>query len=270
MSSINAPLVSQLSQALSADQLAAFQRDGYLVVRQLADPRLLADIRRVAEDHLRRRVEPLELEAELSYPGAPASPAAEGGDAIRRLKQAYARDEVFRQWLTTPALVARLRQLLGGDVLMPQAHHNCVMTKQPRYSSDSLCHQDIRYWHYSRRELITVWLALGREHERNGGLQVIAGSHRQTFDRTRFDDALFFRHDLPENTALIEQRVPVELEPGDVLFFHCRLLHAATRNYERETKLAAVFTFRAPGDEPIPGTRSAALPDIAISPTGGG
>jgi phytanoyl-CoA hydroxylase len=251
-------------EGFSASELAAFQRDGYLIARQLAEPRLLIDMRAVAEDHLRRRVEPFELEADLSYPGAPASPTAPGGDVVRRLLQAYQRDDVFRHWLATPALVTRLRQLLGERVLMPQAHHNCIMTKQPRFSSDSLWHQDIRYWHYSRRELVTVWLALGREHAGNGGLQVVPGSHRQAFARERFDDALFFRPDLPENAALLANRVAVELEAGDALFFHCRLLHAATRNYEQQTKLAAVFTFRSPDDEPIAGSRSAAWPDVDI------
>lgn len=242
-----------------------FHRDGYLIVRALAEPETVRAIRALAEAHLAARVPPLELEADLHYPGAPASREAPGGEAIRRLQQAYQRDGVFERWLRSPAMVAHLTALLGPRVLMPLAHHNCVMTKQPRHSSDSLWHQDIRYWRYSRRALVTAWLALGHEHERNGGLQIVPGSHRMSFSAERFDQALFFRADLPENQALLDQRLAVELEAGDVLFFHCRLLHAATRNYENQTKLAAVFTFRAPDDEPLPGSRSAALPDVVIA-----
>lgn len=250
------------------EELSKFERDGYIVARQLAPPSLVAAIRARAEADLANRVEPFELEADLRYPGAPPSRDAEGGLAIRRLRRAYGRDPVFDEWLQSPALGTRLRQLLGPRVLMPQAHHNCIMTKQPRYSSDSLWHQDIRYWRYTRRELVTAWLALGHEYERNGGLQVIPGSHKLELDRDRFDDALFFRTDLPINQPLLEQRVPLELAPGDVLFFHCRLLHAATRNYEDQTKLALVFTFRSPDDTPVPGTRSASLPDVELAHTG--
>lgn len=251
--------------AFSAAELEGFARDGYLVARGLAEPALVEAIRGFAERHLASRVEPLELEADLHYPGAPASRSAEGGEAVRRLLQAYQRDESVRRWLRSPALVARLRQLLGPTVLMPLAHHNCIMTKHPRYSSDSLWHQDIRYWRYSRRELVTAWLALGHEHARNGGLQVIPGSHRMSFAPERFDAALFFRTDLADNQELLAQRRALELQAGDVLFFHCRLLHAATRNYEDATKLAAVFTFRAPEDEPLADTRSAAQPDVEIA-----
>jgi phytanoyl-CoA hydroxylase len=262
---LDAPAQSAGGRGFSEREVEAFQRDGFLVARGLAQPQTVAAVRRLAEDHLAARVEPLELEADLHYPGAPASREAAGGHVVRRLLQAYPRDPVFQRWFNSPEMSTRLRQLLGPTVLMPTAHHNCIMTKQPRFSSDSLWHQDIRYWRYSRRELVTAWLALGPEHARNGGLQLIPGSHRLAFGPERFDEALFFRPDLPENEALLAQRQAVELQAGDVLFFHCRLLHAATRNYEDEIKYAAVFTFRAPEDEPLPDSRSAAMPDIEIT-----
>lgn len=255
------------AHGFSNREVEAFRRDGYLIARGLAAPQTVAAIRRVAGEHLAAHVGPLELEADLGYPGAPSSRDAEGGGAVRRLLQAYQRDEVFRRWVTSPGLVVRLRQLLGPTVLMPQAHHNCIMTKEPRFSSDSRWHQDIRYWRYRREDLVTAWLALGREHRANGGLQLIPGSHRMKLAPERFDEARFLRDDLPGNRDLLAAPEMVELEAGDVLFFHCRLLHAATRNHGRQAKLSAVFTFRAAGDEPIPGTRSASQPDVRIAAT---
>ncbi|MBA1147999.1 phytanoyl-CoA dioxygenase family protein [Ectothiorhodospiraceae bacterium WFHF3C12] len=252
---------------LTRSQAAAFERDGYLTVRQLAPPELVDSMRRVTRQHLTERRAPLELEAELGYPGAPSSTEAVGGDAIRRLRGAYGRHPVFRRWVHYPPLTACLRALLGdGPVLMPRAHHNCIMTKLPRFSSDSLWHQDLRYWRYARGELVTAWLALGREHAGNGGLQLIPGTHRQNLAAWRFDEARFLRLDLTENDALVAQRVSVELEAGDVLFFHSRLLHAATRNAGPDPKLAAVFTFRRHDDEPLPGSRSEAGGDVTILP----
>lgn len=262
------PLVTQALDptltGFSPAELEQFRQQGYVIARRLAPSALVAEMRRVTTRHLAERIEPLELEAALGYPGAPPSRAAEGGDAIRRLRQAYDRAPVFRAWLGHEGLVARLRQLLGSTVLMPRAHHNCVMTKHPRYSSDSLWHQDIRYWRYSRAELVTAWLALGEEHAENGGLQLIPGSHRMEFAADSFDDALFFRSDLPRHQRLLAAARAVHLQPGDVLFFHCRLLHAATRNYRQEPKYAAVFTFRHPEDRPIPGSQSASLPDVSV------
>ncbi|KAB7624367.1 phytanoyl-CoA dioxygenase family protein [Alkalilimnicola sp. S0819] len=251
------PGFSQAEQAFFAEQ-------GYLIARGLADETTVSAIRQITLAQLAERREPLELEADLVYPGAPASRQAEGGQVVRRLLQAYHRAPALRAWVHDPALLLRLHQLLGPRVRMPLAHHNCIMTKHPRFSSDTLWHQDIRYWRYSRAELITAWLALGHEHRRNGGLQLIPGSHRLTLAQARFDEALFFRNDLPENQPLLGDAQAVELQAGDVLFFHCRLLHAATRNHESGTKYAAVFTFRRPDDLPLPGTRSASLPDVCL------
>ena len=73
--------------------------------------------------------------------------------------------------------------------------------------------------------------------------------------RSRLDDELFFRADLPENASLIATQEVVELEPGDVLFFHCRTLHAATRNTSGTMKVSVVFTFRPGQPRPVPGSR---------------
>jgi phytanoyl-CoA hydroxylase len=140
------------------------------------------------------------------------------------------------------------------------------MTKQPKYSSETGWHQDIRYWSFQRPELINTWIALGHERRENGCLQVIPGSHTLILDRDRLDDALFFRSDLPENQRLIQMKQFVTLAPGDVLFFHCRTLHAASRNATNETKYSAVFTFRSSDNPPIAGSRSSALPELILTP----
>jgi phytanoyl-CoA hydroxylase len=54
------------------------------------------------------------------------------------------------------------------------------------------------------------------------------------------------------------------LDPGDVLFFHCRTFHAAGRNQTSEIKFSAVFTFRPADNSPKPGTRSAAMPELLL------
>ncbi len=159
----------------------------------------------------------------------------------------------------------RVRQLLGREVVLSQAHHNCVMTKHPAFSSSTGWHQDIRYWNFGRPELVTVWLALGEERAATGSLAFLPGSHATSFTRDRYDDALFFRTDLESNRRLLESAYAVELDPGDVVFFHARLLHAAGRNTTDRTKMALVFTYHAADNPPTPGTRSAAVPGVPIA-----
>ncbi len=261
MSTVAAP---PAANEFTASELEQFERDGFVVCRNLADDRLCRRMRDVTLDGLARRVEPLELEADLHYPGAPLTPAEPGGATIRRLLQAHSRDYVFTEWLLDPGLAARLRQLLGPEYRCPLAHHNCIMTKQPEFSSETGWHQDIRYWSFVRPDLVTAWLALGRERVENGCLRVIPGTHRMSFDREQLDDQKFFRSDWPANAAIITRSVDVELEPGDVLFFHCRLLHAAGRNVTGETKYSVVFTFHDRDNAAVPGSRSAGSPTLLL------
>jgi phytanoyl-CoA hydroxylase len=242
----------------------AFRRDGYFIARELAPAPMCARLLDVTRYHLSERIEPIEYEADLHYPGAPQSRDAAGGETARRLLQACARDPIYREWATCDAVGTRLHELIGPRVTLVQAHHNCVMTKHPRFGSVTGWHQDIRYWSFERAELVSVWLALGPERPENGGLSFIPGTHEMEFARERLDDMLFLRPELPQNQALIEQRMTPLLEPGDVVFFHCRTFHAAGNNRLDEIKLSPVFTYHAADNRPLPGTRSASLAGIVL------
>ena len=109
-----------------------------------------------------------------------------------------------------------------------------------------------------------MWLALGEEHRDNGCLMLLPGTQAMDFDAARLDAAQFLRTDVVENAALLETRVFAELQAGDVLFFHCRLFHAAGHNRSARTKFSAVFTYRALDNPPLPGSRSAGLPDVVL------
>jgi phytanoyl-CoA hydroxylase len=221
-------------------------------------------MREVVLTHLAAAVPPVEYEADLHYPGAPRSRDAPGGATVRRLLQAYARHPAFRAWATGPEVAASLHNILGARVMLSQTHHNCVMTKQPRYSSETGWHQDIRYWSFERPDLVSVWLALGRESPENGCLSFLPRSHTMEFAGDRLDDALFLHTGNPLNQALIAARLTPVLEAGDAVFFHCRTLHSAGSNRAAETKLSLVFSYHAADNQPLPGTRSASLPAIAV------
>ncbi len=207
----------------------------------------------------------IEYEADVKYPGAPKSLDSEGGRTIRRLRQAFSRDPIFARLVKEPFLLHRLQQLLGERVVMPLVHHNCIMTKNPQFSSDTGWHQDIRYWSFEQPDLVNVWIALTDESPGNGCLQLLPGTHRESIPAERLDDQLFLRTDLPENQPWLSEAVTAELSPGDVLFFHARCFHSATRNFSDQPKCSAVFTFRELWNTPLPNTRSAALPELLLS-----
>jgi phytanoyl-CoA hydroxylase len=251
----------------SDGECAQFAHDGYVIVRGLAPQAMVARMREVALAHLAEPRLPVEFEADTQYPGAPTSIDAPGGRTVRRLLQAYARDAVFREWALSPLIGARLAQLLGSPALLSQAHHNCIMTKNPAFSSLTQWHRDIRYWSFARPELVSVWLALGEERRDNGCLLLLPGSQRMDFAPHQLDAAQFLRNDLEQNRALLATQTAAHLHAGDVLFFHCRLFHAAGNNQTTDTKLSVVHTYHTADNPPLPGSRSAALAAVPLPET---
>ncbi len=242
-----------------------FSRDGFAIVQGLCDLPTLNKMRTIAQRDLVPLTYPAEFEADLGYPGAPESRHSKGGHTVRRLLSACDRDDCFFQWAISPILKPYLQNLLDSRrVCMSRVHHNCLMTKHPGYSSATLWHRDIRYWEFDHPELISVWLALGKEEAKNGALKMIPGSHNYSLSESRLDDELFLRTDLTANRKLIDESVVIELEPGDVVFFSCNVLHAAEKNLSDEIKFSLVTTYHAGGNKPIPDTRSATLPSVLM------
>jgi phytanoyl-CoA hydroxylase len=246
-------------------EVVRFARDGFHVVRGLAPAAVREPILALAQRDLAERVDPLEYEADLGYPGAPTDRTSPGGATVRRLLRACDRDPAIRDWATSTTLAVHLRALLGPRIELSQAHHNCIMTKHPQYSSVTGWHRDVRYWAFERPQLVSVWLALGRETVENGCLQVLPGTHAMDLDPARLDGAQFLRTGVRVNDALLATKVDVELDPGDVLFFHARLFHAAGANRTAQTKFSAVFTYHAADNRPLAGTRSASLPEVPLT-----
>jgi phytanoyl-CoA hydroxylase len=255
-----------MSGPLSEQTLAAFDRDGYLIEKALVDESTVNEMNLIIDDSVSPALAPVEYEADVHYPGAPASKNAPGGQTPRRLLNAYARDVVFRNFARSAPVVERLQQMMRCErVMVSQNHHNCVMTKYPGYSSVTSWHQDIRYWRFDQPELVSVWLALGDEAPENGGLLLIPGSHKLDLPPGRLDAALFLRNDIPDNQALIDAAIPANLSAGDVLFFHCETFHAAGQNDTQAVKKSLVYTYHCEQNRPIPETRSANHRDIVVS-----
>jgi len=253
------------AKQLSDVEAERFARDGYLIRRALIEPDRVAELVERIDASLNPALAPVEFEADVHYPGAPSSRWAIGGQTPRRLLHAYGREALFRECASHPVIVSTLRVLMDSpDLMLSQNHHNCVMTKHPGFSSLTSWHQDIRYWRFDRPELVSTWIALGPENVENGSLLVIPGSHKLDIEPGRFDAALFLRTDLEENEALLATAVAVELEAGDVLFFHSRTLHAAGQNSSETVKRSIVFTYHTKDNEAIPQTRSAVFEDIPI------
>ncbi len=236
-----------------------FQEDGFLLFKKAIPKEITEPILEVAKVHLKYKIPPVETEAEYIKEDKKIYK-----ESIRRLRQVYDRDIVFRRWMESSLFCNYFRAILNDNPILVTAHHNSIMTKLPKTSTQTRWHQDIRYWSYSNSNLFSIWLALGEENSQNGVLEFIPGSHKMSFSKEQFDKKLYFREDLEQNRKLISKKVSFDLEAGDVILFHSLLLHRANKNSTNNPKISFVYTVKGEKTKALSNSRSAKFKEIEL------
>jgi len=257
---------------LTKTQIDNFKQNGFLLLKSFVPSVQCDEIKSIAQKHLDERIDPLETEYEYDVKNKSDRRSIIDGKTmqiqeqptIRRLRQVYHRDEKFKEWMRDANLRPILKQILDDNPTITIAHHNSIMTKMPNKSTQTMWHQDFRYWNFQTDNLVSVWLALDEEYGDNGVLEFIPGSHKIDFDAEQFDDKEYFKEDTKQNQKLIATKISHTLHKGDVVLFHCKLLHRANKNQTNEPKISFVYTVRGSKNNPIANTRSTAYPDIEL------
>ncbi len=228
---------------LSAEELAAYQRDGYLLARKLFD----------AE----------EMELLLAYArqddALTASAYGRRDSAGRETRLAlwnHPGEDLYAMFSRSPRIVDRMEQLLGGEVYH---YHSKMMLKEPFVGGAWEWHQDYGYWHHNGclfPLLASCLIAVDRATRENGCLQVIRGSHEMgRIDHGKTGDQT--GADMERVEAALERMelAYIEAEPGDALFFHCNLLHRSDQNTSPNSRWSLICCYNAARNDPYKESR---------------
>jgi non-haem Fe2+, alpha-ketoglutarate-dependent halogenase len=139
---------------LTREQLAAFNRDGFLKAIRVFDEDEIAAHRRYFDGLLERVV-------------------AAGGDSYS-ISTAHLKYPELYDLLAHPRIVAVVKDLLGEDVIGWGSHYFC---KMPRDGKRVSWHQDASYWPLTPSKTLTVWLAIDDADTENACMRFIPGSH---------------------------------------------------------------------------------------------
>lgn len=115
-------------------------------------------------------------------------------------------------------------------------------------------HQDYGYWYQNGvlfPLLTSAYIAIDRANQENGCLQVIKGSH----ELGRIEHALTGEQagaDMERVHEVLKRLdlVYVEMEPGDVLFFHANLLHPSDRNRSEHLRRSTICCYNTARNNP--------------------
>ena len=91
---------------LDENQLKEFHENGFLVLKNFADSQTCDEILQKAKIHLENKIAPIETEQEYMQNDIDKI-------TVRRLRQVYDREEIFRKWMTNEKIRPILKQILN-------------------------------------------------------------------------------------------------------------------------------------------------------------
>jgi phytanoyl-CoA hydroxylase len=111
------------------------------------------------------------------------------------------------------------------------------------------CHQDAFYFPFTpARPVVGVWLAASEARLDNGCLHVVPGSHRESVHvhvPDQRENANVGYMEIVDYDLAGAQ--PVEMQPGDVLFFDGHLMHFSRDNTSNRRRAAMVYHYARAG-----------------------
>ncbi|GLV74127.1 ectoine hydroxylase [Streptomyces hygroscopicus] len=138
-----------VGQLLTGDEVAEYRAELDRLVR---DPALRADERRVVEPRSRE---------------------------VRSVFEVHKLSEIFSNLVRDERVVGPARRILGSDVYV---HQSRINVKPGFGASGFYWHSDFETWHAEdglpRMRAVSVSIALTENHDTNGGLMIMPGSHK--------------------------------------------------------------------------------------------
>jgi len=223
---------------ISDDLVAHYAGDGYVLVRGMLDDVEVGLLARAARED---RV----LDEKSFQKGD-----GEGG-VIRLSLWNHPTDTIYGMIARSKSIVESAEKLLGDEAYH---YHSKMIMKDARIGGAWTWHQDYGYWYQNgvlAPNLTSAYIAVDRATRENGCLQVIRASHKLG----RIEHQLTGVQ-AGADTARVEEilkRYPlvyVEMEPGDVLFFHANLLHRSDHNRSSNPRWSMICCYNARSNDP--------------------
>jgi len=228
---------------VSAEERAAFERDGWIVLRGLLAPDELAPLAQLYQRFLRReiRVAGRDFCDMTADYGRPIEEFSIVNVMLPRRYHPPLGGNLYEQRAASVA-----EQLCGAGL---ELDYDQLVAKPPR-KSDAVFHwhQDLAYWPVTPdTRTASFWMALDETDLDNGCVQFVSGSHREP----RLREHAPLHGDREKSHTLVatlqpgDAPQPARLHPGDVSVHHERTLHGSGGNGSDRWRRGYVVAFRA-------------------------
>ena len=216
----------------TADDIAAFERDGFLMVPDLYTAEEVDLLLRIGKNDR-------EKEKQIS-----TMKDASGAGSKIWLTADTDREDIYNAFCHGRRIVDTMEALLHDEVYL---YHYKMMVKEPKVGGAWEWHQDYGYWYHNNclfPDMASCYIAVDRAYKGNGCLQVIKGSHRLgRIEHGQFGGQVGANPDRVELALKHLDLVYCEMQPGTALFFHSNLLHRSDQNKSDDPRWSLICCY---------------------------
>jgi ectoine hydroxylase-related dioxygenase (phytanoyl-CoA dioxygenase family) len=225
-----------MSSLLTPQQIAAYHRDGYIIIKNFCSTQEVDKMYSTALEDKAMEKNALDLNDQT-------------GKKTRLSLWFTPGNDVFGYLTRSEKMVDSVANLMDSDA--PVCHfHSKLMQKEPKVGGAWEWHQDYGYWYKNQfmfpDQLVSVMIALTPANKENGCIQVIKGSHKLGRVNQGFaGEQVGADQTMVDNALKTMELVYVEIEPGDALFFHSNILHRSEANLSNSPRWSIISCYSA-------------------------
>ena len=216
------PSTTTAPKVLTPEQIARFNRDGYLMPFRIFSESEIAELRAYFDQLLQHYL-------------------ADGKDSYA-ISSAHLRHGRVWDVLTNPRVVGIITDLIGPSVVGWGSHFFC---KMPGDGKTVSWHQDASYWPLTPSKAVTLWLAIDDADRENACMKYIPGTQvlgHLTYKLSETDASNVLNQTVPE-VEKYGDPVYVELKAGEASVHSDLLLHGSDANTSSRRRCGLTLRF---------------------------
>ena len=239
-----------MPEALTPDQIAFYEGQGYLLLERRIPPdaiaALRAEIARFAEMARGMTASDDRIDLETSHrPDVPR---------VRRVKRPDTQSAVVDALMRSDHVLAPVRDLLGPNVRLQTTKLNM---KSAGYGAAVEWHQDWAFYPYTNDDVLAVGILVDDMEAENGPLLVFPGTHRAGVYNHHHDGTFVGAMDLEASGLDPADAVPLTGPAGSLTIHHARIVHGSALNTSARDRRILFLEMMAADAFPVMGGRGA-------------
>lgn len=230
---------------VTPEQVAAYHRDGFVVIEDVLDADDILALRRVTDELVEASRTVTAHNA--VYDLEPTHSAAE--PRVRRIKMPHLVHPVYDRVMRHPRILQALQVLMNPSVRFDISKLNL---KSAGYGAAVEWHQDWAFYPHTNDDLAAVGVMMDDMLLENGPLLCIPGSHRgPVFDHHDADGVFCGAMDPTRGEVDYHRAVACTGRAGSISIHHARTVHGSAVNTSRVPRRLLLLEYRAADAWPL-------------------